>query len=229
MSCFWCFVKISKPAKPLILKYIMTNRLLQMSQISNPFFVVKPWGVDFFTASWSHYNQTNLKCNVSLNMTIFVVFTKKPLRRLASKKKAAPRLILVLSHRQIWLELRNANSKIWYLIKQQMIIKMSPTLTFEENPNWLKKVNFQGEPLPHSLPPNMIPPSLRKGGPQATVAGSTPTAGGTPKSDDASRTFEDKRKENFNKGQVKSPTIILKSFLMFVFFFRLNLKGVAKA
>jgi len=75
----------------------------------------------------------------------------------------------------------------------------------------------------------MIPPSLRKGGPQATVAGSTPTAGGTPKSDDASRTFEDKRKENFNKGQVKSPTIILKSFLMFVFFFRLNLKGVAKA
>ena len=62
---------------------------------------------------------------------------------------------------------------------------------------------LQGEPLPPALPPNMVPPSLRKGGQQGAVSGSTPVAGGTPKSDDASRTVEDKRRENFNKGQVK--------------------------
>ena len=48
----------------------------------------------------------------------------------------------------------------------------------------------------------MIPPSMRKG-PQAGVQqGSTPVAmSGTP--DDPSKTFEDKRRENFNKGQAE--------------------------
>ena len=51
----------------------------------------------------------------------------------------------------------------------------------------------KGEPLPPTLTPNLIPPSMRKGQPGTPVAGTggslTPT------------TFEDKRKENFNKGQ----------------------------
>merc|ERR1712008_668619 len=51
-----------------------------------------------------------------------------------------------------------------------------------------------GEPLPQQLPPNLVPPSARKG-----AAPGTPVAGapvGVP-----GATFEDKRKENFSKGQ----------------------------
>ena len=49
----------------------------------------------------------------------------------------------------------------------------------------------KGEPLPASLPTNLVPPSMRKGA--QTPTGSTPGAGAP--------SFEDKRKENFNKSQ----------------------------
>jgi len=60
----------------------------------------------------------------------------------------------------------------------------------------------------------MVPPSMRKGTPGVVpAAGTTPvTAGVTP---DESKSFEDKRRENFNKGQVSMlytffPTAIYK-------------------
>ena len=54
--------------------------------------------------------------------------------------------------------------------------------------------------MPQVLPAQFIPPSMRKG--MAPAAGSTPIATGmTP--DSPSKTFEDKRRENFNKGQAE--------------------------
>ena len=53
----------------------------------------------------------------------------------------------------------------------------------------------KGEPLPATLPPNMIPPSMRKGG--AVVSAATPGADVV-----SPTTFEDKRKENFTKGDL---------------------------
>merc|ERR1712051_165532 len=58
----------------------------------------------------------------------------------------------------------------------------------------LCELALKGEPLPQQLPPNLVPPSARKG-----AAPGTPVAGapvGVP-----GATFEDKRKENFSKGQ----------------------------
>ena len=69
---------------------------------------------------------------------------------------------------------------------------------------------LKGEPLPPvgQLPPALVPPSMR--GPKAPAApGSTAgTAPGTPASGKAEEvgspsTFEDKRRENFNKGQAE--------------------------
>jgi hypothetical protein len=54
----------------------------------------------------------------------------------------------------------------------------------------------KGEPLPSQLPANLIPPTLRKGGAQPGTPVAGPATGMvTP------TTFEDKRKENFDKGQ----------------------------
>ena len=50
----------------------------------------------------------------------------------------------------------------------------------------------KGEPLPATLPANLVPPSMRKGAAQ-TPTGSAPGV--------SAASFEDKRKENFNKGQ----------------------------
>ncbi len=48
----------------------------------------------------------------------------------------------------------------------------------------------------------MVPPSMRKGAAPGVQAGVTPVAAtGTP--EDPSKTFEDKRRENFNKGQAE--------------------------
>ena len=47
----------------------------------------------------------------------------------------------------------------------------------------------------------MIPPSLRKGTAPGVHSGNTPVAAtGTP---DDSKSFEDRRRENFNKGQAE--------------------------
>merc|ERR1712029_315551 len=56
---------------------------------------------------------------------------------------------------------------------------------------YLCELAQKGEPLPASLPTNLVPPSMRKGA--QTPTGSTPGAGAP--------SFEDKRKENFNKSQ----------------------------
>ena len=65
---------------------------------------------------------------------------------------------------------------------------------------YLCELAQKGEPLPGQLPPNLVPPSMRKGGVALPGGVVTPVAqmgGGvvTPTS------FEDKRKENFDKGQ----------------------------
>merc|ERR1712241_968432 len=54
---------------------------------------------------------------------------------------------------------------------------------------------LKGEPLPPQLPPNLVPPSMREGGQPGT-----PVAG-APAGVMGNATFEDKRKENFTKGQ----------------------------
>ena len=77
----------------------------------------------------------------------------------------------------------------------------------------------KGEPLPAALPPHLVPPSLRPGrvpgaavmpvAAAGSVAGSGSVAGdsvGTPgsvKDLNSPSTFEDKRRENFNKGQAE--------------------------
>ena len=59
----------------------------------------------------------------------------------------------------------------------------------------LKLLTFiVGEPLPPQLPPNLIPPSARKGATPGTPVANAPTGV-------VGATFEDKRKENFSKGQ----------------------------
>merc|ERR1711874_425187 len=58
----------------------------------------------------------------------------------------------------------------------------------------LCELALKGEPLPPQLPPNLVPPSARKG-----VAPGTPVAAAPAAIPGA--TFEDKRKENFSKGQ----------------------------
>merc|ERR1712156_315861 len=59
----------------------------------------------------------------------------------------------------------------------------------------LCELALKGEPLPPQLPPNLVPPSMRKGGQPGT-----PVAG-APAGVMGNATFEDKRKENFTKGQ----------------------------
>jgi intersectin len=57
----------------------------------------------------------------------------------------------------------------------------------------------KGEPLPAVLPPNLMPPRYRKNAASDSVStpGSITGDMGSPS------TFEDKRKENFNKGQAE--------------------------
>merc|ERR1712156_997652 len=58
----------------------------------------------------------------------------------------------------------------------------------------LCELALKGEPLPPQLPPNLIPPSARKGATPGTPVASAPAGV-------VGATFEDKRKENFSKGQ----------------------------
>merc|ERR1739838_554992 len=60
----------------------------------------------------------------------------------------------------------------------------------------LCELALKGEPLPPQLPPNLIPPSARKGAVPGTPVASAPAGMGV-----IGATFEDKRKENFSKGQ----------------------------
>lgn len=69
----------------------------------------------------------------------------------------------------------------------------------------------KGEPLPAKLPPDIVPPSFRPGGapiPASVAPGVAGSAVSTPGSSRAESvvsptTFEDKRRENFNKGQAE--------------------------
>ena len=71
----------------------------------------------------------------------------------------------------------------------------------------------KGEPLPAALPPHLVPPSLRPGRaaiPVAaggsiagSVAGDSVSTPGSVKDLNSPSTFEDKRRENFNKGQAE--------------------------
>eukprot|EP00096_Caligus_rogercresseyi_P015547 TRINITY_DN799_c0_g1_i6.p1 TRINITY_DN799_c0_g1~~TRINITY_DN799_c0_g1_i6.p1 ORF type:complete len:898 (+),score=300.51 TRINITY_DN799_c0_g1_i6:905-3598(+) len=61
----------------------------------------------------------------------------------------------------------------------------------------------KGEPMPKVVPPNLVPPSLRKAKESAS-SGGTPVSVKSGAEDLASPTsFEDKRRENFNKGQAE--------------------------
>merc|ERR1712110_1239111 len=60
----------------------------------------------------------------------------------------------------------------------------------------LCELALKGEPLPPQLPPNLVPPSARKGAAPGTPVASAPAGMGV-----IGATFEDKRKENFSKGQ----------------------------
>merc|ERR1739838_181501 len=60
----------------------------------------------------------------------------------------------------------------------------------------LCELALKGEPLPPQSPPNLIPPSARKGAVPGTPVASAPAGMGV-----IGATFEDKRKENFSKGQ----------------------------
>ncbi|TRY73656.1 hypothetical protein TCAL_00936 [Tigriopus californicus] len=69
----------------------------------------------------------------------------------------------------------------------------------------------KGEPLPAKLPPDVVPPSFRPAGAPVPasmapgVAGSTVSTPGSSRADSvvSPTTFEDKRRENFNKGQAE--------------------------
>ena len=67
----------------------------------------------------------------------------------------------------------------------------------------------KGEPMPSALPPNLIPPSMRKGsmalpiGPASDTVSTPGSIHGSAIGSESPSTFEDKRRENFNKGQAE--------------------------